>query len=147
VLLNNHKGGLVQVPTDFDELAGQVILADLNGDGNLDLGISSIVYLGNGKGEFQEKSSLSSPMYGPNMVADVNGDGIPDIAIQGMGTIVLFLGLGDGTYATPFYLGVGPTAEDLFPANLHGQQASAGLPDLEPDGTGGVMVLINTTKP
>jgi hypothetical protein len=33
------------------------------------------------------------------------------------------------------------------PVNLHGQPAAAGKPDLvAPDGSGGVMVLINTSK-
>jgi hypothetical protein len=36
---------------------------------------------------------------------------------------------------------------DLLTQNLHGQASSAGLPDIGvPDASGGVMILINTTK-
>jgi len=38
-------------------------------------------------------------------------------------------------------------AGQVFMQNLHGQPSTAGLPDLvAPDGSGGVMVLINITK-
>ena len=37
VLLNNRKGGFIQVPANFGAYISQAILADLNRDGNLDL--------------------------------------------------------------------------------------------------------------
>ena len=46
-----------------------------------------------------------------------------------------------------FAVGAGPGAGQVFMQNLHGQPSTAGLPDLvAPDGSGGVMVLINITK-
>ncbi len=90
---------------------------------------------------------VGSGVPSPSMVADVNGDGIPDIALLAGGTVQIYLGLGNATYGTPFYLGTGPSPGTIFPANLHGQRASKGLPDLvAPDETGGVEVLLNTTK-
>jgi hypothetical protein len=81
------------------------------------------------------------------MVADVNGDGIPDIEILGANTIAVYLGEGGATYATPFYIGLGPSPGMVLVENLHGQLSSAGLPDIvAPDYSGGVTVLLNLTK-
>ena len=88
---------------------------------------------------------LNAP--GPAAVADLNGDGIPDIALMETGTLGIFLGKGDGMFATPFYIGAGPNPGGILAENLHGQPATAGRPDLvAPDISGGVMVLINTSK-
>jgi peptidyl-prolyl cis-trans isomerase C len=63
------------------------------------------------------------------------------------GTLGIFLGKGDGTFQAPFYIGAGPNPGGILVENLHGQPASAGRPDLvAPDQSGGVMVLINTSK-
>jgi hypothetical protein len=153
VLLNNQQGGFTQVPTNFGESTTQAILADLNGDGNLDLVLVYIggatVYLGNGTGAFTLEVTIDDAIGEPafDMVADVNGDGIPDIAILEADTIEICLGKGDGTYATPFYIGTGPSPGMMLVENLHGQSPSAGLPDIvAPDYSGGVMVLLNLTQ-
>ena len=84
---------------------------------------------------------------GPVLVADVNGDGIPDICSIETDTLEVFLGEGGGMYATPFYIGTGPSPSTILVENLHGQSASTGLPDIvAPDNSGGVMVLLNLTK-
>jgi hypothetical protein len=155
VLLNNQEGGFNQVPTNFGALTNEAILADLNGDGNLDVvlqGISSggaFVYLGDGTGAFTYQTTLADPLGIPglNLVADLNGDGIPDIAVLESDTLEVFLGLGGATYAIPFDIGTGPFPGTILTVNLHGQPASSGLPDIAaPDNSGGVMVLINKTK-
>jgi hypothetical protein len=52
-----------------------------------------------------------------------------------------------GHFVTPFVIGAGAGVGQVFTQNLHGQPATAGLPDLfAPDSTGGVMVLLNLTK-
>jgi len=80
-------------------------------------------------------------------VADLNGDGIPDIGLMEAGTLAIFLGNGDGTFQSPFYIGAGPNPGGILVGNLHGQAPTSGLPDLiAPDISGGVMVLINTSK-
>jgi hypothetical protein len=133
-----------------------VILVDVNGDGILDLVVGMTVdggvavYLGNGQGGFTESATLSDVLLtpGPLMVADVNGDGIPDIVLVEAATLAIFLGAGNGTFEHPIYIGTGPAPGDILPMNLHGQSSTAGVPDLvAPDGTGGVMVLINNTTP
>jgi len=158
VLLNNRRGGFTQIPTTFDATYGQPILADLNGDGNLDLVVqsttpgSALVYVGDGKGIFTFQVELSSPMRisGTNLVADINGDRIPDIMMLQMNTVTVYLGqggLGQGgaTYGAPFSIGAGPDAASILVENLHGQSPEANLPDIVVPDYLGVMVLLNLT--
>jgi hypothetical protein len=96
---------------------GSVILADVNGDGNLDIvipdtlgdykGAAVVVLLGNGGVNFQSPASYgisSSRVAGSIAIGDVNGDGKPDIVVSSftaggrMGKISVFLGSGDGTF-------------------------------------------------
>jgi hypothetical protein len=155
VMLNNQRGGFNQVPATFGALTNQAILADVNGDGNLDVIISGIssggafVYLGDGTGGFTYQVTLADPMGIPgfNMVADLNGDGIPDIAVLESDTLLVYLGTGGATYAAPFAIGTGPAPGEVLVENLHGQATSAGSPDIvAPDNSGGVRVLINKAK-
>jgi len=155
VLLNDQQGKFNLVPTTFGGESAQAVLADLNGDGNLDLVISYIqgggagVYLGNGQGGFTSQTGLPDPIgfLATLMVADLNGDGIPDILDLEGDTLQIYLGIGNATYESPFYIGTGPSPASILTANLHGQAATKGLPDIvAPDYSGGVMVLINTTK-
>jgi len=73
--------------------ANSVAIADLNGDGVLDLVVANgqqidgaygevAVLLGNGDGTFQSAVTYSTGAYGAGSVAvgDVNGDGIPVVA-------------------------------------------------------------------
>jgi hypothetical protein len=51
----------------------------------------------------------------------------------------------NGTFLAPFTVGVGGNEGQILLQTLHGQ--AAGLPDIvEPDGGGGITVLINETK-
>jgi hypothetical protein len=156
VLLNNQHGGFNQVPATFGQGTLQIVPANLNNDGNLDLVLATFggawVYLGNGKGGFTESAELLAPLNRLDvpalvMVAEVNGDGIPDVGVLGGDTIAIFLGKGNGTFAAPFYIGTGPSPGDILAENLHGQAPSAGLSDIvAPDVSRGVAVLINKTK-
>ena len=102
-------------PPSFGSQLGQIVLADVNGDGHSDLvtlgtspvnGLSELaVSLGNGDGTFASPQILafgdgSSSGYGL-AVADFNGDGKPDVFVGGFDPPIdtgLFLGNGDGTF-------------------------------------------------
>jgi FG-GAP-like repeat len=76
--------------------SGEVFVADFNGDGKLDLlTAGGELNLGNGDGSFKVGTQLPSQ---PSAVADFNGDGKPDVLIQGNGTLLIYLGKGDGTF-------------------------------------------------
>lgn len=108
--------GTLQSPRRYavGPFPGQPVLADLNGDGVLDLvepaaigtnGNLSVL-LGNGDGSFQPAVSYPAAV-GAHFVAvgDFNGDGKPDLAasnLSGLGfNLLVFLGNGDGTFGAP----------------------------------------------
>lgn len=87
-----------------------VEVADLNGDGNLDLAVDSnstaspsllTVALGDGSGNFKNTVQTQNVSYSNELVfVDVNGDGIPDM-LQSTGTLSVWTGKGDGTFNLP----------------------------------------------
>lgn len=126
-------------------------VADLNGDGKLDLvfslGQSSpgyVVMIGNGDGTFQAPAfvALNAVTSYTNIrfvVADFNHDGKPDLAfsVQSQQSIAVFLGNGDGTFGTPSYFFDGNNA-DILTADFNND----GIPDLASAGPSGLAVLI-----
>jgi FG-GAP-like repeat len=92
--------------------ASNVVQADFNKDGKLDLAITmnNLVYvlLGNGDGTFQANLIFSGPPSAviENLyVADVNSDGNPDLYVTGnissTSSIFTLFGNGDGTFQAP----------------------------------------------
>ena len=86
------------------------VLADLNGDGKLDIinlptTTTGSVHLGNGDGTFNAKQdftsgTVSAGSFVDAVVADFNGDGVLDLALPegGSSSVSLFVGNGDGTF-------------------------------------------------
>lgn len=120
---------------------GAVAIADLNGDGNLDLVMTnncqqytcaggSLTWLpGNGDGTFQEYIQLDATKGGPVAIADVNNDGCPDL-ITGGG--VLLNGLSGSQCTGNFTLGSD---------NIPGGAVSIALADVNGDGKLDVIVI------
>jgi|SRR5271156_474949 hypothetical protein len=134
----------------------QPVLADFNGDGNLDVAVATTgnvhtvrVLLGNGDGTFGAARAFESGSYPTSLVtADFNGDGELDLAtntcaVVGHCHISVLLGNGDGTFQAPikFPVGVGPTG--LVTADFNHD----GKPDLATlTGDAGITVLLNTSQ-
>src|ERR1700674_995832 len=133
--------------------AERVAVADVNGDGKLDLIVTNecasskscvsgsvSVLLGNGDGTFRAAASYASGGSGtPNsvVVADVNGDGKPDLLVANTcdpnnncstGSVAVLLGKGDGTFQTAvnYYGSGGWGADSAVVADVNGD----GKPDL-----------------
>jgi hypothetical protein len=109
--------GTFQSPVSYPvgSMPGPPVLADLNGDGALDLVIAAAgtggnlsVLLGNGDGTFQPAVTILGAA-GASYVAvgDFNGDGKPDLVTSFVNlsnfstNLVVFLGNGDGTFQAP----------------------------------------------
>ncbi|HVI06756.1 MAG TPA: FG-GAP-like repeat-containing protein [Candidatus Binatia bacterium] len=97
VLLGNGDGTLQTATTTTTPVMGGLhgmILADLNGDHNLDVasGEGNLLMLGNGDGTSQAPLALGATGAGI-AIGDVNGDGRPDIAVGG---VVVLLNISTG---------------------------------------------------
>jgi hypothetical protein len=129
--------------TDQNPLA-RVRLADLTGNGRLDLLLASLgdpnvhVLLGNGDGTFRAGPSIPLAA-GALAVADLNHDGIPDVVETYFNDTVSYeLGRGDGTFqnATTYMSGQDPFAvavADFGSVVNQGGTVTLGPPDGIPD--------------
>ena len=125
VLLGNGNGTFqpqTNLPLPANAGAWDVGVADLNGDGNLDIVSSNnnesylSIYLGNGDGTFQQPTRASCAFAPENIVIlDFDGDGIPDIAFMsfGEGDAGVLAGKGDGKFAPAVFFGA-----NVFPLQI-----------------------------
>jgi hypothetical protein len=121
-ILFGNGDGTFQAPIVYSVVGGYVgglTTADFNGDGILDLAVISCdaycqpsylsILLGNSDGTFQPPISSSEALTacstgfnGCVAPGDFNGDGKTDLALCGAdNTVLIQLGNGDGTFATP----------------------------------------------
>jgi hypothetical protein len=116
--------------------AGQLVVADFNGDGKLDLAVtklccSVVVLAGNGDGTFGPGMSYQVGSYLTGLaVSDFNGDGKPDLAVSvgsepvTKGGLVIWLNQGDGTFRKDASYHVGESPNGLAVADFNGDGAS-----------------------
>jgi hypothetical protein len=125
VLLGNGDGTF-QPEKIFQEprvlFLANVLLADFNHDGKLDLAVGggqlsgTDIYIGNGDGTFTYKGPFDGARQSAEIAtADFNGDGNPDLVTADFSEVAgatLLLGNHDGTFQPPqdFFSGQGPDA-------------------------------------
>jgi len=113
--------------------AGQLMAADFNGDGKLDLaipgsGLSFVVALGNGDGTFGSPMTYATPEYVTSLaVGDLDGDGKPDVAVtlgsnnpNSDGIVQIWLNGGDGTLRSNYSKYLHPDVGNLAIADFNG---------------------------
>jgi len=105
VLLNLGKGYLEEaIWTNVTGGAGCGVAADFNGDGTPDLAVNTptgvSILLGTGKylTPFTVGTSITQASAGCLFTGDINGDGKPDLLVPVNGTVVAYLGNGNGTF-------------------------------------------------
>jgi hypothetical protein len=139
VLLGNGNGTF-QPPVSYPIGAYPyaVVVQDFNGDGTLDLAVSSLenkgtvsVLLGNGNGTFQAKRDYAAGNVGDGgglVAADFNADGIPDLAVTNVNPdpVSVLLGNGDGSFQSPVTYSDGAGSGSVAAGDFN----SDGAPDL-----------------
>lgn len=125
-VLRGNGDGTFQFPISLPGGGGNMGIADLNGDGKLDLvipgpqnenllGTTVAAFLGNGDGTFQPGNDYLTST-GPVAVAtgDFNGDGKTDLAVVDYGSaqVSILVGNGDGTFQShvDYAVGVAPSS-------------------------------------
>ncbi|HXM43940.1 MAG TPA: VCBS repeat-containing protein [Bryobacteraceae bacterium] len=102
ILLGNGDGTFQPATYTAGGPGGYLALADVNGDGILDLVTGQGVFLGNGNATFQKLLQFPGFDFGgpfPSFaITDFNGDGRLDVAVLAEGMVGLLLGNGDGTF-------------------------------------------------
>ena len=153
LLYGRSAGGLtppwyMSTPVPLEDIT----LADVNGDGRLDLigserGIGQVsVWMGRAGRQFSGPTSLAAGVEpGPLTRANFNGDGLPDLAVIDMrrNQVLLFLATGSGSFQPP----VGLDVEGQPVALTAGRFNTDGLDDLAVAKIGGANLVVSLTAP
>ena len=123
ILLGNDKGKFTEAPGSpffANRYPNDIVIADFNKDGNLDLGIANTevsfltVLLGNGKGQFQQAAKSpfivnAKPHTHGIATGDFNGDGNLDLATDswGVNSVLVIFGDGKGNFGEQMSYKVG----------------------------------------
>ncbi|MBZ5704867.1 MAG: FG-GAP-like repeat-containing protein [Acidobacteriia bacterium] len=124
----NKGNGKFQPPVSFATRLGpsSIAVADLNGDGKLDLmvaGSAISVLLGNGDGTFQSAVNYSTGIGPKSVIAgDFNADGKLDAALINAFSfdLSIYLGNGDGTLKPRLRFASGPNPQFLVTGDFNG---------------------------
>ena len=109
--------------------AFSIVACDLNGDGYLDLVTANptespdpgsvSVLLSDGLGSFLSKTDYPMTVTRPLALGDLNSDGHPDLIAARADSIVVLLGIGDGTLSPALIQAAGGGASDFALADLN----------------------------
>src|SRR5262249_12334696 len=94
-LFLGNGDGTFQTPQSLLSESGPTQIADIDGDGKLDVAVTSLtssieIARGNGNGTFRTPRSVfvGSSLVGEFIFQDLNGDGRPDIAVTNLADAV-----------------------------------------------------------
>jgi uncharacterized repeat protein (TIGR01451 family) len=131
LLFKGNGDGTFQSPaviaSDLNVVLSDFAVADVNGDGNMDLvsigGYGAAVHLGNGAGGFASPVSYAGGIVpDTGRIGDFDGNGTLDIALSSSyNGFAVLPGKGDGTFAAAHRFAFGTLAAGGFgPADLNG---------------------------